>query len=102
MRPVLRLPIVAAAAVFLIAAAPADPPVGVRGPDGYWQGALHGYTPQTLAGATVVAAGEVAKLIEEHKPVLLDVSEIDRKPAGLPVIPHPPQHPRKHVAAGLG
>ncbi|WP_342153473.1 rhodanese-like domain-containing protein [Methylorubrum sp. SB2] len=84
MRPVLRLPIVTAAAVFLTAAAPADSPVGVREPDGYWQGALHGYTPQTLAGATVVDAGEVAKLIQEHKPVLLDVSEIDRKPAGLP------------------
>ncbi|GLS42599.1 rhodanese-like domain-containing protein [Methylobacterium brachythecii] len=79
-----RLTLAAAAAVFLIAAAPADSPVGVQEPEGYWQGALHGYTPPTLKSATVVDAAALAKLVAERKPVLLDVSDLDRKPAGLP------------------
>ena len=80
----LRLPFAAAAAFHLVAAAPADSPVGVQEPDNYWKGALHGYTPLGLKGATVVDAKAVAELVAEYQPVLLDVSDVDRKPAALP------------------
>ncbi len=83
-RLVFRVPLAIAAVVLLGAAAPADSPVGVQEPAGLYQGPLHGYTPKTLKGATVLDATALATLIAERQPVLLDVSEIDHKPAGLP------------------
>ncbi len=80
----LRISVAAAAAFHLVAAVPANSPVGVQEPDSYWLGALHGYTPPSLKGATVVDAHAVAELVAEHRPVLLDVSDVDRKPAALP------------------
>lgn len=79
-----RFSLAVAAVVLLGAAAPADSPVGVQEPAGYYVGPPHGYTPKTLTGATVLDVAALAKLIEEHHPVLLDVSESEHKPAGLP------------------
>lgn len=72
-----------AALALLAAAAPADSPVNVPEPDGLWTGPQRGYTPATLAGATVIDADRLAAMLPD-KPVLLDVVLADRKPANFP------------------
>lgn len=69
-------------------AALADEPSAVRPgdvpePAGFYQGALHGYTPRTVSGGTVVDTEQLAKLIEARHPLLLDVAEKDRKPPSM-------------------
>ncbi len=68
------------AALLMIAATPGQVPE----PAGYWQGAMHGYTPSTLKGATVIETAALATLIDERHPVLVDVAEPDKKPAAMP------------------
>ena len=46
-------------------------------------GAMHGYTPNTVKGGTVVDTAELARLIETAHPLLLDVAEKDRKPPSM-------------------
>lgn len=58
-------------------------PGHVREPSGLYQGALHGYTPNTVKGGTVLDTAALAKLIEAKQPVLLDVAEKDRKPPSM-------------------
>ncbi len=41
---------------------------------------MHGYTPNTVAGGTVVDTAGLARLIDARHPLLLDVAEKDRKP----------------------
>ena len=55
-------------------------PGHVPEPSGLYQGAMHGYTPNTVTGGTVVDTAQLAKLIEGEHPLLLDVAEKDRKP----------------------
>jgi PQQ-dependent catabolism-associated CXXCW motif protein len=63
---------------------PADSPVNVPEPDGIWTGPQRGYTPATLSGATVIDVDGLDALLARDKPVLLDVSMADRRPAGFP------------------
>lgn len=55
-------------------------PGHVPEPAGLYQGAMHGYTPNTVKGGTVVDTNELATLIATEHPLLLDVAEKDRKP----------------------
>ncbi|KAB1074008.1 rhodanese-like domain-containing protein [Methylobacterium planeticum] len=71
------------AAALLLAAAPADSPLNVPEPDGIWTGPQHGYTPATLAGATVVDIAALDALMPGG-PLLLDVAIADRKPQNFP------------------
>ncbi|MGU3539304.1 rhodanese-like domain-containing protein [Methylobacterium sp. A54F] len=71
------------AATILAAAMPADSPVNVPEPDGYWTGAPQGYTPKTLKGARVIDLAALDALMAD-KPVLLDVALADRKPDNFP------------------
>jgi PQQ-dependent catabolism-associated CXXCW motif protein len=75
----MRLVVLLAAALFLAAAAPAPVPE----PSGLWQGAMHGATPDTLHGASVLTTEAFAKLMNRAHPLLLDVAEADKKPAGM-------------------
>jgi PQQ-dependent catabolism-associated CXXCW motif protein len=68
----------------LAAAAPAVSPVDVPEPAGLWEGALQGYTPKTLAGATVVDEPALDALIAGGSTVLIDVSEADPTPPNPP------------------
>lgn len=52
-------------------------------PPGLWTGAMHGETPATLSGATVVDLAGVEALLPEH-PLFLDVGPAPHKPEGLP------------------
>ena len=55
-------------------------PGHVQEPAGLYQGALHGYTPNTITGGTVVDTAQLAKMMDSVHPLLLDVAEKDRKP----------------------
>ena len=58
-------------------------PGHVPEPDGFYQGAMHGYTPNGVKGGTVVDTAALAKLIDTDHPLLLDVAEKDRKPESM-------------------
>lgn len=77
---------IAAAALCLAAAEPADSPVNVPEPAGLYTGPQHGYTPPTLTGAKVIDANGLAALLAgPDKPVLIDVAARERKPSNFPV-----------------
>lgn len=85
-----RVVAVALAATTVLAAttAQADAPSAVAPghvsePDGLYMGAMHGYTPNGVKGGQVVDDKKLADLIEREHPLLLDVAEKDRKPAGM-------------------
>ncbi len=83
----MRILALAAASCLLMAPAFADPasnPHNVAEPAGLYQGAPHGYTPPTLKGAKVLGSvAELETLIKAEHPVLIDVSEQDRKPPSM-------------------
>lgn len=58
-------------------------PGHVPEPKGLHQGAMHGYTPNTVTGGTVVDTAGLSKLIATDHPLLLDVAEKDRKPPNM-------------------
>ena len=58
-------------------------PGHVPEPNGLYDGALHGYTPETVAGGTVIDTAGLATLIDTRHPLLLDVAEQDRKPPSM-------------------
>jgi PQQ-dependent catabolism-associated CXXCW motif protein len=73
----------------LIAATPGQVPE----PDGLWQGPMRGYTPNTVAGGTVLDTPALAKLLEAEKPVLIDVALVEVKPPSMaPGTPWLPVH----------
>lgn len=77
-----------AAAASAGAAAMADEPAAVAPghvaePAGFHQGAMHGYTPNTVAGGTVIDTAQLAKLIAVEHPLLVDVAEKERKPPSM-------------------
>ena len=81
-----------------LAARADDPPphrpaaVVVPEPKGLWHGPLHGQTPTTLAGASVIDAPTVDKLVHDHA-VFIDVANPDHRPPGLPSdMPYTPIH----------
>jgi PQQ-dependent catabolism-associated CXXCW motif protein len=87
LRPPFGLPAAAfcvATALLLLPASAEEPsavaPGHVPEPQGLYQGAMHGYTPNAVTGAKVVDTAGLAKLIEGEHPLMLDVAEKDRKP----------------------
>lgn len=68
-----------AAALLLIGATPGHVPE----PASLYEGPMHGYTPSTLKGATVLDDAGLAAVLAKH-PLLVDVAEADRKPANMP------------------
>lgn len=87
MRPKLALLLAACVASIAIgpAFAEATPPAAatVPEPKGLWHGPLHGQTPATLAGAQVIDAAEVERLVRANA-VLIDVANMDKRPPGQP------------------
>jgi PQQ-dependent catabolism-associated CXXCW motif protein len=75
----LRRRLAAVAALFLLALAPAFAGAQKPEPDGLWQGAMHGATPKTLHGATVLDDAALQQLLATH-PILIDVGPADKKP----------------------
>ena len=61
-----------------------ESPGHVPEPAGLWQGTLHGYTPNTVAGAVVVDTAQFEKLVADKQPVMIDVADADKKPENMP------------------
>lgn len=68
--------------LLLLAILPAFADTAVPEPDGLWQGAMHGATPKTLQGATVLNDAALLQLLGDH-PLLLDVGPADKKPPSM-------------------
>lgn len=70
-------------------------PAQVPEPEGYWTGPINSPVPATLTGGRVVDAAEVARLIEEEPPFVIDVSNMPKRPEGMsadaPWLPLPHQ-----------
>lgn len=61
----------------------ATTPGKVAEPTGLHQGAMHGYTPNSVSGATVIDTETLATLLSAMHPVMVDVADADRKPANM-------------------
>jgi PQQ-dependent catabolism-associated CXXCW motif protein len=88
---------------WLSAAEPAPAPE----PESYWTGPINGPVPATLRGAHIIDAHALARLIEQGDAVIVDVSNLQPKPAGLSpeVLWAPPPHlgiPGSHWIPGVG
>lgn len=63
----------------IVAPALADVPE----PPGFWTGPVNSPVPATLSGGKVIHAAELAKLIEEPRPLIIDVSNMPKRPEGM-------------------
>ena len=95
-------------ALLVLAAAPAvsagdeDPPPE---PAGYWQGPMNGKVPLTIAGGTLIGTKDLADMVRQQSPVLIDVFPAPRRPAGqtTPWLPVPHRNiPRSVWIPGIG
>ncbi len=80
---IVALAVLASASVAAAEEPAAIAPGHVPEPNGLYQGAMHGYTPNTVAGGDVVDTAALATLVETKHPLLLDVAEADRKPPSM-------------------
>ncbi|HEX6120351.1 MAG TPA: rhodanese-like domain-containing protein [Dongiaceae bacterium] len=73
-------------------AASADP-AKVPEPSGFWTGPVRGAVPATIAGGIVVDSAQLATLIANGNPVLIDVAPMPPKPDDIAVAAwDPPPH----------
>jgi len=70
----------AALLVLALGVPPAAAQQSVPEPAGFWTGPMQGAVPATIAGGTVIRSAELAALIAQGKPVLVDVGPPPRKP----------------------
>lgn len=74
-------------------------------PDSYWQGAMNGKVPATIAGGIVIATRQLTELIQRENPVLIDVVPAPRRPLEQTSPWLPPPHrniPRSVWIPGAG
>ncbi len=53
-------------------------------PDGFWTGPINSPVPATIRGGKVIHAPELAALIAGDHPLLIDVSNMPKRPEGMP------------------
>lgn len=53
-------------------------------PDGFWTGPINSPVPATIRGGKVIHASELAELIANDHPLLIDVSNMPKRPEGMP------------------
>jgi PQQ-dependent catabolism-associated CXXCW motif protein len=67
----------------------------VKEPEGFWTGPINSAVPATIAGGKVIHAQELAELLKQTKPIVIDVSNEPKRPAGMapdaPWLPLPQQ-----------
>jgi sulfur-oxidizing protein SoxY len=85
----------AAAGPSAAATSSSNPTESVPEPAGYWNGPINSPTPATLAGATVVRAAELARMLESTRAAIFDVSNSPPRPEKLApqAVWMPPPHP---------
>jgi PQQ-dependent catabolism-associated CXXCW motif protein len=93
-------------ALLLSACAVSPDPAAVPEPADFWTGPMGGPVPATIAGGDVVATTELAVLIAEEDPVLVDVGPPPHKPDNIAAEAWvPPPHrtlPGSHWLPGVG
>ena len=65
---------------FAFAAASAD---DVPEPEGFWSGPINSAVPATIEGGKVIHTKELADLLKQTKPLVIDVSNEPKRPAGM-------------------
>lgn len=55
----------------------------VREPEGFWSGPINSAVPATITGGTVIHARELSELLEQSKPLVIDVSNEPKRPPGM-------------------
>ena len=55
----------------------------VREPDGFWNGPINSAVPATLAGGKVIHTQELVRLLQQNAPLVIDVSNEPKRPAGM-------------------
>jgi PQQ-dependent catabolism-associated CXXCW motif protein len=67
----------------------------VQEPEGFWRGPINSAVPTTITGGKVIHAEELARLLKQSKPVVVDVSNEAKRPSGMapaaPWLPLPQQ-----------
>jgi PQQ-dependent catabolism-associated CXXCW motif protein len=53
-------------------------------PEGFWMGPINSPVPATIRGGEVVHAHELAQMIETDDPLVIDVSNMPKRPEGMP------------------
>ena len=74
-------------------------------PAGYWQGPMLSKVPATIAGGKVIGTDQLADLVRQENPVLVDVVPAPRRPEGQSTLWLPPAHrniPRSVWIPGVG
>lgn len=52
-------------------------------PEGFWTGPINSAVPATIRGGKVIDAQALAKLIENDNPLVIDVSNMPKRPEGM-------------------
>jgi PQQ-dependent catabolism-associated CXXCW motif protein len=55
----------------------------VQEPEGFWSGPINSAVPATIAGGKVIHAAELGQLLKQAKPLVIDVSNEPKRPAGM-------------------
>jgi PQQ-dependent catabolism-associated CXXCW motif protein len=96
-----------AAGLTCAALLPAAEPESAPEPESYWTGPINSAVPATLHGGQVIHARALSRLIEHGDVIVVDVSNLQQRPAGLSpevlwsVPPHP-GIPGSHWIPGVG
>ncbi len=53
-------------------------------PEGFWTGPVNSAVPATISGGEVIDAKALRELIENENPLLIDVSNMPKRPEGMP------------------
>jgi PQQ-dependent catabolism-associated CXXCW motif protein len=55
----------------------------VREPEGFWSGPINSDVPATITGGKIIHAKELAQLLKQSKPLVIDVSNETKRPPGM-------------------
>ena len=77
------LPMLRALALLGLVATPARAQFAPEPPD-LWRGPMHGATPATLKGGTVIDARALADLLAKQQPLAIDVANLEHRPEDRP------------------
>lgn len=55
----------------------------VKEPDDFWRGPINSDVPATITGGKVIHADELEELLQRSKPLVIDVSNEEKRPPGL-------------------
>ena len=69
--------------LLLLLAALATSSDDVKEPEGFWSGPINSDVPETISGGKVLHVRELTQLLEQTKPVVIDVSNEPKRPPDM-------------------